>query len=346
MNTPFALRLVLSSFALFSLVAFASAQKLTPETQPDLDPWVVYEGGEGPGQGQHVILIAGDEEYRSEESMPMLARILATHHGFKCTVLFSTNPESGEVDPKEQTNIPGMHLLESADMLVCLLRFRELPDEDMAHFVKYVESGKPILGIRTSTHAFAYSRNKQSPYAKYSYNSQEWPGGFGRQILGDTWINHHGHHGKQSTRGVLESTHASHPILTGVLDVWGPTDVYGVRNLPASATVLLRGAVLEDMTPTSKPIPGAKNDPMMPLAWTRELPQKDGTNQRVICSTIGASMDCESADLRRFFVNACYWGLRLEDKIVPDSSVDIVGKYEPTAFGFDKFQRGKRPRDF
>lgn len=311
-----------------------------------MDPWVIYEGSAGPGKGKHIVLIAGDEEYRSEESMPMLARILATHHGFKCTVLFSTNRTSGEVDPTEQTHIPGMHILDSADMMVCLLRFRELPDNDMAHFVNYVKSGKPILGIRTSTHAFAYSRNKQSPYAKYSYNSQEWPGGFGRQVLGDTWINHHGQHGKQSTRGVLESAHIDHPILIGVRDVWGPTDVYGVRNLPSSATVLLRGAVLDGMAPTSKPVSGAQNEPMMPLAWTRELLQDNGGKQRVICSTIGASMDCESADLRRFFVNACYWGLGLESKIEAGSSVDIVGKYEPTAFGFDKFQRGKRARDF
>jgi hypothetical protein len=291
-----------------------------------------------------VVLLAGDEEYRSEEAMPMLARTLAEHHGFRCTVLFSTDPETGEIDPEEQTNIPGMHLLAEADMLVCFLRFRELPDADMAHFVDYVESGRPILGIRTATHAFAYGREPDSPYARYDWRSRDWPGGFGQQVLGETWISHHGRHGSQSTRGVVEESSRKHPILRGVADVWGPTDVYGIRNLGADATVLLRGQVLEGMDSSSAPAEGAQNDPMMPLVWLREL-DRNGSKQRVICSTIGASVDCESEDLRRLFVNACYWGLELEDRIPEHSRADVVGEYEPTSFGFGTHTRGVRVRD-
>ncbi len=143
----------------------------------------------------------------------------------------------------------------------------------------------------------------------------------------------------------MEPLNAAHPILTGVRDVWGPTDVYGIRNLPADATVLLRGQVLAGMEPGSVPVVGPKNDPMMPIAWSRELEQADGSKQRVICSTIAASVDCESADLRRFFVNACYWGLGLEDKITAESSVDVVGEYSPTFFGFGKYTRGVRASD-
>ncbi|MFT7486773.1 MAG: putative heme-binding domain-containing protein, partial [Candidatus Paceibacteria bacterium] len=93
------------------------------------DPWIVFEGGDGPGKGKHVVLIAGDEEYRSEEALPMLARILSQRHGFRCTVLFSTDKENGEINPEEQTYIPGIEVLDDADMMVCFLRFRELPDE-------------------------------------------------------------------------------------------------------------------------------------------------------------------------------------------------------------------------
>jgi len=180
------------------------------------DPWVVYEGKDGPGKGKHIVLIAGDEEYRSEEAMPMLGKILAVHHGFKCTVLFSVNPDDGTIDPVNQTNIPGLANLETVDMMIMFLRFRELPDEDMKYIDDFVNSGKPILGLRTATHAFFYKRNMNSPYVKYHFRSQEWPGGFGQQVLGDTWINHHGHHKVESTRGAINEAFKDCPILTWI----------------------------------------------------------------------------------------------------------------------------------
>src|SRR5437762_4578627 len=148
--------------------------------------WVTYEGKEGPGRGKHIVFLSGDEEYRSEEALPMLAKILAIRHGFKCTVLFPINPSDGVIDPVTQTNIPGIEALDIADLCVMSLRFRELPDSQMKHFVDYVNAGKPIVALRTSTHAFAYSHNKQSPYARFDWQSKEWPGGFGQQVLGET----------------------------------------------------------------------------------------------------------------------------------------------------------------
>lgn len=301
------------------------------------------EGGSGPGAGKHVVLVAGDEEYRSEEALPMLARVLATHHGFRCTVLFSTDPETGEIDPTASTNQPGLERLGSADMLVLFTRFREWPDADMRHFADYVESGKPMLGIRTATHAFSYSRDPESPYARYDWRNETWPGGFGKQILGETWVNHHGAHGSQSTRGQIEPENAKHPLLRGVRDLWGPTDVYGIRALPADARVLVRGQVLEGMQPDSPPLEGAKNDPMMPVVWMRERALESGNSQRIVCSTLGASVDLECADLRRLFVNAVYWGVELE---VPESAaVDVVGTYAPTTFGFGTYTKGVRAQD-
>src|SRR6266508_6811454 len=61
--------------------------------------WVTYEGGQGPGQGKHIVFLAGDEEYRSEEGLPQLAKLLAMRHGFKCTVLFPINPADGTIAP-------------------------------------------------------------------------------------------------------------------------------------------------------------------------------------------------------------------------------------------------------
>lgn len=304
--------------------------------------WVTYPGGDGPGAGRKIVLIAGDEEYRSEEAMPMLGKVLSVRHGFKCVVLFSIDAATGAIDPEEQTNIPGLEALEDADLMVIATRFRELPDEQMKHIVDYVESGRPIVGLRTATHAFFYQRNPDSPYAHWSFRSETWPGGFGQQVLGETWINHHGRHGRESTRGVGAPDAAGHPILRGVTDVWGPTDVYGVENLGDDANVLLLGAVLVGMSPNDPPVKGPKNDPMEPLAWTRSY-TGGGKAARVFTTTMGSSTDFESEGLRRLVVNAVYWGLGLEDRIPERSDVRIVGEYQPTDFGFGSHAVGVLP---
>ncbi len=309
-------------------------------------PGVVFAGGEGPGAGKHVVLVAGDEEYRSEEVLPMLGRILAVRHGFRCTVLFSLDPEDGTIDPTNQTHLPGLEVLREADLLVLFTRFREFPDEEMKHFVDYVEAGKPILGLRTATHAFDYRRSPDSPYARYSWRNDEWPGGFGRQILGETWVNHHGEHGRQSTRGVPAAEHAEHPILRGVDDVWGPTDVYGIRDLPEDATVVLHGQVLAGMEPDSPAVEGGQNDPLMPLLWTREIAREAGPAMRVVCSTIGAAPDFASEGVRRALVNSCYWAVGLEAEIPARSDVGCVGKFTPSWFGFAAHVKGVRPAEY
>src|SRR5436189_1991864 len=109
------------------------------------DPWVVFEGGDGPGKGKHIVLVSGDEEYRSEETLPQMAKILAKHHGFKCTVLFAIDPKTGCISPNTNNNIPGLEALATADLMVIFTRFRNLPDEQMKHVVDYVESGKPVI---------------------------------------------------------------------------------------------------------------------------------------------------------------------------------------------------------
>jgi hypothetical protein len=305
--------------------------------------WCVFEGKRGPGVGKHIVLLSGDEEYRSEEVMPMLAKILANRHGFKCTVLFSVNPTNGCIDPIVLNNIPGIEALDSADLCLMKLRFRELPDGQMQHFVKYVESGKPIIGLRTSTHAFSYERNKQSPYAKYDWRNKEWAGGFGQQVLGETWVNHHGDHGKESTRGIVNPALKDHPVVRGVSDIWGPTDVYGVVHLPKEAQVLVFGQVLTGMKPTDPPLAGPKNEPMMPLAWVRTYSGENGKSSKIFTTTMGASVDFESEGLRRLIVNATYWATGLD--VPQKADVSYVGEYKPTWFGFGKFTKGIQPSD-
>jgi len=306
------------------------------------EQWVVYEGKEGPGKGKHIVFVSGDEEYRSEEALPLLAQIMAVHHGFKCTVLFAIDPETGVIDPINQTNIPGLENLETADMMVLSLRFRELPDEQMKYIIDYTNAGKPVMGLRTATHSFNYTRNKDSVYAKYDFRSQTFEGGYGRQVLGETWINHHGHHGKEATRGIINGTYESHPILKGVKDVWGPTDVYTVTKLTGDPDILLYGLVLTGMDPNDKP---NYDKTIMPLAWTKTYTGEIGNTSRVFCTTMGASIDLKCEDLRRLLVNGCYWGMGMEDQIPECSNVDYVTNFEPLYFGFGTHKKGVRPSD-
>jgi type 1 glutamine amidotransferase len=307
------------------------------------DPWVVYDGFDGPGRGKHVVLISGDEEYRSEEAFPQLGKILARRHGFKCTVLFAIDPKDGTIDPDNTSNIPGLEALQSADLMVIATRFRTLPDNQMKYVAEYIDAGKPVIGMRAAVVAF---RSGGGDYERFGFRSKTWKGGFGQQILGQTWMSHHGRHGRESTRGVLAPGAENHPIVQGCDDIWGPTDVYTVRNpLPGDSKVLFRGQVLAGMKPSDKPVEGRKNNPMMSMAWTRTYTAANGKKGRVFTTTMGAATDLESEGLRRLLVNAAYWCVGLEDKIPAKSNVDIVGEYKPLPFGFKKFKKGVKPSD-
>ncbi len=321
----------------FAILTLALATLAAPARSKD---WVVYEGKQGPGLGKHIVFVTGEEEYRSEEGMPMLAKILAVRHGFKCTVLFAIDRDTGAINPEEQTNIPGMEHLGTADLVVLFTRFRELPDDKMKYFVDYFYSGKPIVALRTATHAFRYDRNPRSAYAKFSFDSKEWPGGFGQQVLGETWINHHGRHKKEATRGLIDGRNKDHPILRGVQDVFGTSDVYGVKNLPADARILLHGMTLTGLNPGDPP---NLEKSLMPIAWVRHYKGEGGKTSRIFTTTMGASVDLLSEDLRRLIVNAVYWGLDLE---VPDeANVEYVGPYEPIFYGFGEFKTGVKPSE-
>ena len=306
------------------------------------EPWLVFPGGEGPGAGKHVVLISGDHEYRSEEALPQLGKILSQHHGFKCTVLFAIDPNTGEINPDSVTNIPGLESLESADLVIMGLRFRNLEDDQMKMILDYAEAGRPMIAMRTSTHPFDIPEDRK--YAKYTWNNKDkaFEGGFGKQIFGETWVSHHGNHGKESTRGVVAD--ANHPIAKGIKDgdIWGPTDVYGVK-LPLSGDghAIINGQILTGMNFDDEPVSDGRNDPMMPIAWTRSY--KDG---RIFVTTMGSADDLPNEGVRRMLVNASYWCLGMEDKIDPKSDVSIVGEYKPTKFGFGGFIKGKRPSDY
>ncbi len=306
--------------------------------------WITFEGGQGPGQGKHIVFVTGDEEYRSEESMPMLAKILAVHHGFKCTVLFAIDEKTGEIDPVTVNNIPGLEALDNADLMVLFTRFRELPDEQMKHIIDYTNSGRPIVALRTATHPFYYKNNKNSPYAKYSWDNKDesFRGGYGRQVLGETWISHYGNHQKESTRGLIAKGMEDHPIVRGVGEIWGPSDVYGLTTLQGDCTPVIMGHVLVGMNPSDKV---NEDKPPLPVAWIKSYTGDTGKTSKVFTTTMGHAGDFQDEDFRRLMVNACYWALGLSDKMPSKSNVDIIGQYNPNPIGFGGNKKGIKPQD-
>lgn len=307
--------------------------------------WVTYNGEPvGPGQGKNIVLISGDEEYRSEEALPMLAQILAKKYGFNCTVLFATDPATGQINAMNQTNINGLNHLKNADLMILFTRFRELPDSQMVYFDQYIRGGKPVIGLRTATHAFNYTRNKNSPFVHYDYKStvRGWEDGFGRKVLGETWINHHGRHGQEGARGLINGIEQDkkNPILNGVKDIWVPTDVYTVKNLQEDATTLVYGQSTSGMTSES-PVNLGKS--VMPVAWTKTYTGEKGNVARVFTTTMGASIDLANEDLRRLLINASLWAVGMEKQIPEKANVDFVSAYQPTMFSPALFKKGLFP---
>jgi len=345
--------LTTSLLAGISLVQFSPAQaQAADSTAKQPEHYVIYEPT-GTPKGKYIVFVTGDEEYRSEQGMPQLAKILARHHGFRCSVHFAVDKKTGEINPNVSDNIPGLENLKDADLMVIFTRFRDLPDQQMQHIVEYTESGKPIIGLRTATHAFNI-RDKKSKYWHYTHRNNKWKGGFGEQVLGERWVNHHGGHGSQSSRGLPAEGMEDHPILRGIApkSIWDPSDVYGVR-LPMQKGIqpLVMGQVLSGMKPDDEPLKakeGAKrdkNNPMMPVAWLKTWSPSKDKQARVFATTLGTSQGFTAEGTRRLLVNACYWALGMEELIAEKAKVGIVGEYKPTRFGFNKFTKGVKPAD-
>ncbi|NKI31973.1 ThuA domain-containing protein [Croceivirga thetidis] len=321
--------------------------------------WVSYEAANN-SNGKSIVLVSGDEEYRSEEAMPQLAKILSQHHGFDCKVLFAQDPENlGVINPNYRHFIPGLHLLNKADLVIWFTRFRELPPMQMEEIENYLKSGKPLIGIRTATHAFNIE-DKNHPFIYYSWNydgeNEEWYLGFGKRVLGESWYTHHGDHKHQSTRGVFSAEEATHPILNGIDtgDIWGATDVYGIRTpISKNAKVLVYGKSIDregnydesdlfyGMRQTDNlvaTLSGPKDKPynpntnMPPIAWLNQYQLRGGIQGQSFTSTIGAASDLLDEEVRRLLVNSSFFLLDME---VPElANVSLVGEYNPNQFGF------------
>lgn len=310
-------------------------------------PLLTYEGSEGIGKGKHIVLIANDHEYRSEETCPALAKILAKHYGFKCTVLFGVD-DAGHIKAGDEP-IQGIEALKEADLLFFFTRFMNLPDEQVDILADYFEKGGPVVGVRTSTHAF----NKQAgKWAKlnFNYEGEDYRGGLGENIFGNTWHkdrgqSHYGSNHKQGSKLIAISESSDHPILTGIKQLHAYSGAYSSK-LPKGATPLLEVQVLNTFEPSDEI---AANKPLVNAGWARNhyiAPSGTKKDARVVYTSFGASEDLIDANSRRFLVNACLWAAGMESDIKADSDVSLVGDFSPSPyFGASLYRTGVSPTD-
>lgn len=147
----------------------------------------------------HAVIVVGTHHYSPEQTMPQLARVLE-RIGFRVSVLL---PEGDPEDNANGVGIHGLEVLGRADVAVFFMRFLALSDEQFAAVELYVRSGRPVVGLRTSTHAFRYPKN----HPRFEWNTR-----FGRDVLGTRYVAHQ----SGATECQVVPSQCKHPILVGL----------------------------------------------------------------------------------------------------------------------------------
>ena len=288
------------------LVLAANASPLC--AQADSKPGVVFDEDD---DRPHVVFVTGDDEYRSEITMPMIAKILEERHNMRCSIAYAVDTETNERSPKFKTNIVGLEALEEADLAVFFMRFRALPPEQFKMIKDYCTSDRPFVGLRTSTHAFLYPPEDERA---------EWNDRFGIRFFGQKWITHHGH--TSSTDVTIIPEQAEHPILRGIEPFHCQSWLYHVEPLVGDCLPLLRGTSVDSEKGAEEQ---QQYPPVQPVAWTKvDATRRD--DRRVFFTTLGHPADFEQESMRRLLINGIYWTLREE---IPEggTNAETVGEY-------------------
>jgi type 1 glutamine amidotransferase len=242
--------------------------------------------------------------------MPLLAAELQKDFGFRTTVLYATEP-NGRRNEQYEKSIPGLEALRTADLAVFFLRWRQLPKEQLAFIQEYLDAGKPLIGFRTTSHAFKYPAG--DPLARWN--------AFGESAFGTPpgWgASGHTHFGHDSSTDVSIANGAvGNPILQGV-DTNFHVRSWLYRVLPdyppKNATWLLVGrAVNPDKTAEPNPV-----------AWTWQTKQ----GARSFYTSMGHPEDFRSEAFDRLIVNSIFWALRRPPPSVWPGAMAINVSYE------------------
>ena len=235
----------------------------------------------GWARAAEVLVMIGEDEYRTWETLPEFAKTELEPRGHRVSVI--------EADSSDKNSFPGLEAaLSKAELLVVSVRRRPLPKDQMAALRAFVASGKPVVGIRTASHAFAPKANEPMDEARLA----AWPD-FDAQVLGGNYHNHH--HGGDKTSITVATGAASHPILAGIRleELVGNGTLYKNEPLAPSARALLIGAI--------------PNQPAEPVAWTHRAVPGGG---RVFYTSLGHPEDFGQKAFRQLLSNAVEWGLK------------------------------------
>ena len=225
----------------------------------------------------HVVIVMAEDEYQTEQTLPKFA---AKHLGRDFRVSYVYGSE------KERNSIAGIEILKDADVALISIRRRVLPPSQMQVFKEFVAAGKPVIGIRTASHAFSL-RNEAPPEGL-----EDWPE-LDAQVYGGNYSNHYGNELKSTVR--IDSQSKDHPILRGF-----PTEpiaqggsLYVTSPLAKNTQVLLTGRV--------------EGHEAEPVAWTFQ--RDDGGKS--FYTSLGHIKDFENPAFVRLLYNAVHWAAGL-----------------------------------
>ncbi|MDP5121784.1 MAG: ThuA domain-containing protein [Spirosomaceae bacterium] len=287
----------------------------------------------------HIVFVIGDEEYRSEESMPMLGEILHRELGAKISLCYPLNT-NGIIDPNITDNIEGLEALATADLMVVFTRWRNLPANQAKMITDYAESGRPMVGFRTATHTFMYKDNPEMQHL-----NNDWPA----KVFGQQWITHHGHFedGNAPLTEVSILPNAKTKILNGFEPFKAYSWLYhvdgGEWKLNGDAQPFLSGKSLRSNHEMSGNLD--KFSLTNPVAWTKTYTGTSGKAARVFFTTLGHPYDFKNESMRKLALNGIYWSLGME-KQIPKKGVnaEVVAEYNPNNSGFgEKFKKNMKP---
>jgi type 1 glutamine amidotransferase len=209
-----------------------------------------------------LCLLSGSKEYKSNESFAAFQEFVESKFPVKCSRAFWTS----------KTNLPGLTALDSSDVMLLFTKRLELPADQLALVRKYCLAGRPIVGLRTASHAF-----------------QNWLE-LDHEIFGGSYAGHYG--AGLITKVAIAKDASDHPVLKGLEPFETPTKLYKNPHNADDTTLLLTGTI---------------PDHAEPVAWTR-----DYKGARIFYTSLGGPEDFETKVFRRLLVNAIFWTAQRE----------------------------------
>lgn len=227
-----------------------------------------------------LVIMIGEDEYHTWETLPAFATSDLEPQGHKVTIIHA--------DKADKNSFPGIEAaLRDADLLLISVRRRTPPREQLDAVRAFVAGGKPVIGIRTASHAFALRPKDKVADARLEVWQE-----FDAEVLGGNYTNHH--RGEDKTIVTAAPGAEAHAILAGIklTELVGHGTLYKNTPLAATATPLLVGTI--------------PNQPSEPIAWTHQFgPHK----ARVFYTSLGHADDFKDSAFRRLMMNAIGWAL-------------------------------------